>query len=210
LVWPVPRADPATALVALLLASLVAGAPLEAQACREPHYRWTQKTDTALADVAPQATSVSAILATWAPPDLGPRDRCARRSERELEAYTVTAWVRRVDKFKDDGDWHVELTERADSPSDSCIVVEIPAPRYSPRYARARAALDSLVGDRQIRRGGVLHRPVRVRITGAAFFDGQHRRGRRRSDKIDGEHGRCNSSVRALWEIHPVYGVTSP
>jgi hypothetical protein len=89
-------------------------------------------------------------------------------------------------------------------------VVEIPAPRYSPRYARARAALDSLVGDRHIRRGGVLHRPVRVRITGAAFFDGQHRRGGRRSDKIDGEHGRCNSSVRALWEIHPVYGVTSP
>ena len=208
-----PRPDPAAALVALGLAGLLAGAPgapVGAQACREPRYRWTQKTDTALADLAPQATSVSAILATWAPPDLGPRDRCAPRSQRELGVYGVTAWVRRVDKFKDDGDWHVELTERADSPADSCIVVEIPARKYSARYAGARAALDSLIGDRKIRRGGVLARPVRALISGAAFFDGQHRRGGRRSDKIDGEHGRCNSSVRALWEIHPVYHVTSP
>ena len=205
-----PRPDPAAALVALGLAGLAAGAPLEAQVCREPHYRWTQKTDTALADLAPQATSVSAILATWAPPDIGPRDRCARRSEPELEAYTVTAWVRRVDKFKDDEDWHIELTERVDSPADSCIVVEIPAPKYSPRYARARAALDSVIGSRKVRRGGVLARPARARIMGAAFFDGQHRRGGRHSDQIDGGHGRCNSSVRALWELHPVYGVASP
>ncbi len=193
--------EPAAALVALGLAGLMAGAPLGAQACREPHYRWTQKTDTALADLAPQATSVSA---------LGPRDRCALRSGRELGVYSVTGWVRRADKFKDDGDWHVELTERADSPSDSCVVVEIPAPKYSARYASARAALDSLIGDRKVRRSGVLARPALARITGAAFFDGQHRRGGRRSDKIDGEHGRCNSSVRALWEIHPVYRVTSP
>jgi len=188
----------------------VVAAPLGAQACREPHYRWTQKTDTTLAEVVPQPTSVAVILATWAPPHLGPRDRCAPRSDRELETYSVTAWVRRVDRFKDDGDWHVELTERADSPSDSCIVVEIPAPRYGVRYARARAALDSLVGNRKIRRGGVLARPVRAGISGAAFFDGQHRRGGRRSEQIDGAHGRCNSSVRALWEIHPIYRVTSP
>jgi hypothetical protein len=206
----VPRPESAAALVALGLAGLLARAPLGAQACREPHYRWTQKTDTALANLAPQATSVSAILTSWAPPKVGPRDRCALRSERELGAYSVTAWVRRADKVKDDGDWHVEMTERADSPSDSCIVVEIPAPRYSPRYAWARAALDSLIGHRKVRRGGVLARPVLARITGAAFFDGQHRRGGRRSDRIDGEHGRCNSSVRALWEIHPVYRVSSP
>jgi hypothetical protein len=206
----VPSPEPAAALVALGLAGLMAGAPLGAQACREPHYRWTQKTDPALAALAPQATSVSAILATWAAPHLGPRDRCALRSGREVGVYSVTGWVRRADKLKDDGDWHIELTERADSPSDSCIVVEIPAPKYSARYASARAALDSLIGARKVRRSGVLARPALARITGAAFFDGQHRRGGRRSDKIDGEHGRCNSSVRALWEIHPVYRVTSP
>jgi len=70
--------------------------------------------------------------------------------------------------------------------------------------------LDSLIDDRKIRKGGVLARPVGARISGAAFFDGQHRRGGRRSDRVAGDHGRCNSSVRALWEIHPVYRVTSP
>ncbi len=188
----------------------MAAAPLGAQACREPHYRWSEKTDTALATVAPQPTSVSAILASWAPPDLGARDRCAPRASRELEVYSMTAWVRRVDKVKDDGDWHVELTDLADSPVDACVVVEIPAPRYSPRYAAARAALDSLIGDRKIRRGGVLGRPFQARVSGAPFFDGQHRRGGRHGDKVTGDHGRCNSSVRALWEIHPVYRVTSP
>jgi len=206
----VPHPDPAAALVAVGLCCLAAGASLDAQACREPHYRWTQKTDTALAGVAPVATSVSAMLADWAPPNLGAKDRCARRSERELLTYSVTAWVRRVDKVKDDGDWHIELTERVDSPADSCIVVEIPPPRYSLHYARARAALDSLIGTRKVKRGGVLARPARARITGVAFFDGQHRRGGRHSDRIDGGHGRCNSSVQALWELHPVYGVASP
>src|SRR5256885_15918488 len=84
-VWSVPLRDLAPALVALGLAGLAAAAPLGAQAGREPHYRWTQKTDTALADVAPQPTSVAVILATWAPPRLGPRDRCAPRSDHELE-----------------------------------------------------------------------------------------------------------------------------
>src|SRR2546422_9804769 len=82
------------ALVALGLSGLVAAAPLGAQACREPRYRWTQKTDTTLADVPPQPTSVAVSLATCAPPHLGPRDRCAPRSDHELETHTPTAPVR--------------------------------------------------------------------------------------------------------------------
>ena len=206
-----PRPDAAGVLVALVLAGLHArAAPLAAQQCREPHYRWTQKVDTSLAALALDPASVAAILASWAPPSIASRDRCARRADRELRVYLLTGWVRRVEKVKDDGDWHIELTQRADSPADSCVVVEIPAPKYSARYALARAALDSVIGDRKIGRRGVLERPVRARVVGAAFFDGQHRRGGRRSDEIDGEHGRCNSSVRALWEIHPVYRVMPP
>ena len=199
----------AAALAAVVLASLRA-TPLAAQACREQHYRWTQKTDTSLAALQPQPASVSAILTTWAPPNLTRRDGCAPRAGRELQVYSLVGWVRRVDKTKEDGDWHVELTQRADSPVDSCVVVEIPAPKYSPRYARARAALDSLIDGRKIGKGGVLGQPVVARIAGAAFFDGQHRRGRDAGAETDGEHGRCNSSVRALWEIHPVYRVMSP
>ena len=199
-----PGAPAALALVVLLSQTT----SVRAQQCREPHYRWTAKTDTTLASVAPQPTSVTAILTTWAPPDLAARDRCAPRASRERHVYRLTAWVRLVDRKQDDGDWHIELTARADSPADSCIVTEIPLSQYGVRYERARAALDAAVGARKIGRTGVLRAPVRVQITGAAFFDGQHRGGGRRSDKIDGEHGRCNSSVRALWEIHPVYSVT--
>ena len=62
----------------------------------------------------------------------------------------------------------------------------------------------------KIRKGGALDQPTLVRVAGTAFFDGQHRRGGRRGDETDGGHGRCNSSVRALWEIHPVYRMIPP
>ena len=190
--------------------ALLAGTSLRAQACREPHYRWSVKVDTTAVAVPPRPTSVAAILTTWAPPLLGSRDDCAPRGDRERQTYTLLAWVRRVDKYKDDEDWHLELTDRADSPADSCIVAEIPHPRYSARYALARSALDSLIAGRRLGKGGILRRPVQARVMGLAFFDGQHRRGGRRSERIDGGHGRCNAAVRALWEIHPVYRIGSP
>src|SRR2546428_12046318 len=112
-VWSVPLRDLAPALGALGLAGLAAAAPLGAQACRAPHYRWTQKTDTALADVAPQPTSVAVILATWAPPHLGPRDRCAPRSDHELETYRVTAWVRRGRRVQKGGELCNQFSQAA-------------------------------------------------------------------------------------------------
>lgn len=202
--------EDAVVLVTVAVVTALSARPARAQVCREPHYRWTQKVDTSLVTVSPEAISVATILATWGPPNLGPRDRCAPRGERERQTYALLVWVRRVDKFKDDGDWHLELTDRPDSPADSCIVAEIPAPRYGAWYTRARRALDSLIAENTRGRGATLRPPVRARIIGLAFFDGQHRRGGRRSDRIDGEHGRCNASVRALWELHPVYRVTSP
>lgn len=204
------RRDVLAGCTALGVIAVFAGTPLQGQACQEPHYRWTQKVDTSGVDVPPQSTSVAAILTTWMPPLLGSHDECAARQGRELGTATLLAWVRRVDKQKDDGDWHLELTDRADSPVDSCIVAEIPDPRYSPRYALPRSALDSLIAGRRLGKGGILRRPVRARVTGLAFFDGQHRRGGRHSERIDGGHGRCNTSVRALWELHPVYRVASP
>src|SRR2546427_2706042 len=119
-VWSVPLRDLAPALGALGLAGLAAAAPLGAQACREPHYRWTQKTDTALADVAPQPTSVAVILATWAPPHLGPRDRCAPRSDHELETYSVTAWVRRGAGMNDGAGRSHRRSRRTERPARCC------------------------------------------------------------------------------------------
>jgi hypothetical protein len=190
-----------------LLALLGAGVgSAQRRRCTEPHYRWSAKVDTTLAAATPVATTVTAVLTTWEPLDLSARDRCAARRERELTLYGVTGWVRRVDKYKDDGDWHIELTERQDSPPDSCILGEIPSPRYGPVYARARASLDALLGPRALRWNTLVRKPRRVRVVGLAFFDGEHRRGA--TLDIGKRHGRCNASLRALWELHPVYAVT--
>src|SRR3989442_1594767 len=154
--WLVRRPEAGAVLATLALASLPPAVPGAAPQCRQPHYRWTQKTDTSLAALSPHPTSVTAILAGWAAPNIASRDRCAPRADRELPVFALTGWVRRVEKVKDDGDWHIELTEGAASPVDSCVVVEIPAPKYGSRYALARAALDSLLGGRKIRQGGAL------------------------------------------------------
>lgn len=190
-----------------LLALLGAGVgTAQRRRCTEPHYRWSMKVDTTLVAATPVASTVTAVLTTWPPPPLTARNRCAARRERELTVYGVTGWVRRVDKYKDDGDWHLELTERQDSPPDSCLVAEIPSSRYGPVYARARASLDSLLGPRAIRWNTLVARPHRIRVVGPAFFDGEHRRAA--TLDIGKRHGRCNSSIGALWEVHPVYAVT--
>src|SRR4029077_17629974 len=110
----------------LCLVALFCTTPLRAQGapCRQPHYRLAQQVDTSVSPPAPapEQVSVTAILATWTPPLLGPRDACAPRDGRELHTVRVLGSLSRVDKVKDDGDWHIELTDQADSPADSCIV----------------------------------------------------------------------------------------
>jgi hypothetical protein len=122
----------------------------------------------------------------------------------------VTGWIRRVRKAETDGDWHVELTSAQTSPIDSCIVVELAPPAGSAHYQQARADLDAFLARTTVAGNGDLATPQRVRVIGPAFFDGEHRGGAAHRDRTDGAHGRCNSSARALWEIHPVYWVRQP
>ncbi len=184
--------------------------PPQRQRCAEPRYRWSAKIDTTLAAIMPRPASIPEMLQSWSPPAVTARDWCAPRAARELLVYRVRGWVRRLETSKDDGDWHIELTDRRDSPADSCIVAEIPLVELGDMYRQARADLGSLVAGRRRSKSGVLAKPVAVQIVGAAFFDGHHRAGARRRDAIDPKHGRCNSSLRALWEIHPIYRVERP
>ncbi len=184
--------------------------PPQRQRCAEPRYRWSAKIDTTLAAIMPRPASIPEMLQSWSPPAVTARDWCAPRAARELLVYRVRGWVRRLETSKDDGDWHIELTDRRDSPADSCIVAEIPLVELGDMYRQARADLGSLVAGRRRSKSGVLAKPVAVQIVGAAFFDGHHRAGARRRDAIDPKHGRCNSSLRALWEVHPVYRVERP
>jgi hypothetical protein len=180
------------------------------QRCDEPHYRWSAKTDTSLARRPVTVTTVTEILTRWTTPALGERDGCTPRAGRERGVFEASGWIRRIEKVKDDGDWHMEITASATSPTDSCIVAEIPLGSLGAVFGRARTQLDALLAGRRLDKDGDLKPPLAVRIRGAPFFDGQHRRTTRKRDVTDGGHGRCNSSLRALWEIHPVYAVSPP
>ena len=179
------------------------------QTCTDAHYRWAVKTAEALASTTPNRANITAILTTWTIPDLTGQSqfKCADRGGKELKSYVVLGWVRRVVTDESDGDWHVELTSHSDTPVDSCMVVEIPPGALGANYGQARVDLQHRVSWSS---SGNVAQPVRLRFIGAAFFDGEHRGGATRRDQTDGNHGHCNSSARALWELHPVYWVKQP
>jgi hypothetical protein len=194
--------------MAVVAASLLWSlAPVHPQTCDEPHYRWSEKTDESLASLMPQRVLITTILTTWDTLPLagGASYRCAARRGKELQVYWTRAWVRTLHKNEEDGDWHVELTARENTPVDSCVVAEIPPTHPDETFGRARAELDTLLASSAVRSDGRVDPPVRLRVIGAAFFDGEHRGSDHR--KTDGHHGHCNSSARALWELHPVYWV---
>src|SRR2546430_5067722 len=97
------------------------------QRCAEPHYRWSEKVDTALATRPATPALISEILTAWAPPSLTSNDACAPRGGREDSLVVVTGWVRRMRLHESDGDWHIELTDAATTPLTPCIIARTPA-----------------------------------------------------------------------------------
>ena len=200
--------------VGALVATLALIAPPAAPAqtvCNEPHYRWSEKIDTTFANNTAQDVDVTDVLG-WAPRSITAKDKCAKRAGRERNLYTVTGWVRRVRIHEPDRDWHIELTENEDDTpvKASCIIVEIPAPTYGDVYTQARAQLAGFVDTLSLKSNGDLDQAVQVRFTGAALFDGFHQSRPGGGPPHASMHGRCNSSVSALWELHPVYRVEAP
>ena len=200
-----------TCVCAAAACLVVFAIPARGQPCPPQHYRWAEKTSTALFASRVQPVTIGTILTRWTLPPIGPGPAywCAPRVAAERVVYGVTGWLRLADTVKSDGDWHLELTETPTDDVERCIVVEIPEPRYDARFGRARAALDSLLRASRIKRHGQLAQPIHVRVTGPAFFDGEHVHGARHLARAQG-HGRCNDSLRALWEIHPVFRIEAP
>lgn len=196
----------APALVAALALSPIAA---NGQTCTEPHYRWSEKVDTAFAHQTATPVNVTEMLA-WSVRTITAKDKCASRIGNERSVFSVTAWVRRIKPHEADGDWHIEVTEEeyTDVPK-YCIIVEIPAPTYGIVYRKAREQLAALVDTTRLGPGGDLNTPVQVTFTGAAFFDGYHQKKTPQGTRAS-QHGRCNSSVHALWELHPLYEVKAP
>src|SRR5207247_9621871 len=96
------------------------------------------------------------------------------------------------------------------APRGPGLAVEIPAALPDGLYGLVRADLARPVAGAPVTAAGEVTAPVRLRVIGTAFVDGEHRGGPDRRDQTDGSHGHCNLSARALWEIHPVYWVKPP
>jgi len=184
-----------------------AGSSALAQACDAPHYRWQAKVATDLVNREPRPATITSILTRWTIPPVGPGRSywCAPRTASEREVYVVEGWLRFVDTTKDDGDWHMELTDAPDDPIARCIVAEIPAPRWASVFAGPRATIDTVLRSIRWKRSGRLDPPVPIRLSGAPFFDAEHVHGRSRP-RAQG-HGHCNGLLLSLWEIHPVYRI---
>lgn len=176
-------------------------------------YRWQQKTDTTYRNEAPTSTTVSTML-DWASPTFTAAAVywCQPRNVREQKAYQVTAWARRLkvqNGATGNGDWHIELTSLRNSPVTSCVVIEIPPDALNQAYFQARQDFLGTITDAGsiIKSTGDVVPPVRVKVTGLVFFDGEPRGA---GTKPSHKHGRCNSKTSALWEIHQVYSVSPP
>jgi hypothetical protein len=198
--------------ITVLLAGLafVASRDAGAQTCTEPHYRWSEKTDVSLASKTPISEDVSDILASWAARNIFRADKCAPRAGREKRVYEVTGWVRRIKKAESDHDWHIEITENEEDPVGQCVIMEIPSPDLATAYGTARDALTALLSTETPDSHGDFDHPVQVTFRGAAFFDGYHQKVLESGARKASGHGRCNASVRALWELHPIYKVSAP
>ena len=196
----------------LLSAALTLSGPHTPAACvLSDHYRWPMKVDESFRSLTATRVTIGAMLTSWPIVPLYAGHAlpgwCAPRTGNELKTYSVAGWVR-AKRMEDDGDWHVELTATQTGAVTKCIVVEIPPGDEGAQYTVARNQFVSRTGIAENFNGDVAA-PVKIRVMGVAFFDGQHRGAKGTSNPPHG-HGRCNSSNRALWEIHPVYSVVAP
>jgi hypothetical protein len=171
----------------------------------ERHYRWSAKIATSGFTQTPTKPSVNAAL-NWAPLPFSGHSLiswCEARSGRETKPFSVLGWVRRT-RTETDGDVHVEITQNANDAVTDCFVVEIPAADLSKRFNKARNDLAALLSVSQLSDKDFTT-PTRVRFTGLAFWDGWHA-----TSTLPVNHGRCNSTQGAAWELHPVFKVSAP
>src|SRR5438105_841967 len=85
--------DMARLVVIVMSWLLLAPSAGRAQACAEPHYRWSEKVDTALQARPAVPVDIAAILTAWAPLSLTSRAMCAPRRGREDSVFVRVGLV---------------------------------------------------------------------------------------------------------------------
>lgn len=149
------------------------------------------------------AVSVAAMRA-WPPPadlaDAGRRAQDTAIDPRESQSFTVEGDLWRLKVEDNDCDLHLELSAPGAAADAPRIIAEIPT---GAGYDGARAAALAAVRLPSARAGDRLDlaTPLRVRLTGYAFWDGAH------WCRRDGARGCGHGTpfVATLWELHPVW-----
>ncbi len=120
----------------------------------------------------------------------------------ERKVYTVEGDLWRVKMEDNDDEYHLEISTRGGSRTSDRIVAEIPP---DPPYANTRRKLLSLLPGTYLfkpKTSRDLTRPIPIRVTGYAFFDGHHWS----SETLRGnKHGTRYTAT--LWEIHPAWKI---
>jgi len=118
----------------------------------------------------------------------------------ETRVFRVDGDLWQVNMEANDNEYHLEISRRGGRPNSNRIIVEIP-----PEYRETRRALLSLLPGNYVfrpNRSVPLSRPIPIRVTGYAFYDGAHWA---RND-VQG-HGHGSAFTATLWEIHPAWKI---
>ncbi len=149
--------------------------------------------------------TVTAML-SWPAPNAdsnaGQRSRDVPIDPREVQAFTIEGDIWRMTVEDDDCDLHFEIAAPGSAADAPRVIAEVPD---GPGYELVRADLLRAVHLTSARAGDRLAfmAPVRVRLTGYAFWDAAHQCQR---DAVRGcSHG--TATVATLWELHPVWRV---
>jgi len=132
----------------------------------------------------------------------------ATRKMEELHNVEVDCWIHAVkwEGGKGDRDFHVIVGDDADREAATFMNVEIsglPASGKNRAPLRdARKQFLKLFPDKKFTTSfKMIDPPLKVRITGSLFFDGEH------SHSCDKCPGPKDAKPGTVWEIHPVYSI---
>ncbi len=123
-------------------------------------------------------------------------------AQREAQAYELEGDLWRVKFEMNDCDLHLEMVAPGAAKDSDRVIVEIPADKFA-EGARMKLLkrLTQMKKKHQVSSVGNFTVPVRVRVTGLAFWDGAHWT---KEDPVVG-NGHGTQFVKTLWELHPVW-----
>jgi hypothetical protein len=176
-----------------------AGTPIQQQSRTRMKHRGEPST------VTPSTVNLLEML-TWKAPAKVASSPAVRKSNtpidpKETQAFTLEGDLWRIQTEANDCDFHMELAAPGAGPTADRVIVEIP--QDSTFTATRKSILKKLADEGVQFPAPIMTKPIRVHVTGFAFYDAFH------FSNADPQRGRDHGTafVGTLWELHPVWSV---